>query len=69
LGPVIQAGCGAICPAVGYACEGCRGFVPNANMVSIRSVLAEHGMPEHEIDARLTVFLTYQKEKAAEEES
>lgn len=31
LGPIIQAGCGAICPNNNFPCWGCRGFIPKVN--------------------------------------
>ncbi|MCZ7546785.1 MAG: NADH:ubiquinone oxidoreductase [Anaerolineae bacterium] len=60
LGPIIRAGCDAICPTYGDGCEGCRGMISNPNFDSLREVLAEHGMSEDAIKAKLTMFLTYQ---------
>jgi coenzyme F420-reducing hydrogenase gamma subunit len=69
LGPVIRAGCAAICPAYGYGCEGCRGFVPNANLDSMREVMREAGVSDEEIDSRLHIFLTYQMMQREEQPS
>lgn len=67
LGPVIRAGCAAICPAYGYGCEGCRGLVPHPNLESLRHVMHQAGVPDDEIDSRLRIFMTYQLEHAGEE--
>jgi coenzyme F420-reducing hydrogenase gamma subunit len=60
LGPVVRAGCNAICPAYGDACEGCRGLVSNPNLAAMESVLAEAGLPVEQLMARYTLFGTYQ---------
>jgi sulfhydrogenase subunit delta len=61
LGPITRAGCDAICPTFGDGCEGCRGLISHPNLESIKAVLSEHGMSEEDIDAKMTMFLTYQK--------
>ena len=60
LGPIVRAGCGAICPTYGDGCEGCRGLIPNPNIESLKEVLAEHGLSVEETLAKTTLFLTYQ---------
>lgn len=61
LGPITRAGCQAICPTYGDGCEGCRGLISSPNVESLKQVLVEHGMSEEAIDARMTMFLTYQQ--------
>jgi coenzyme F420-reducing hydrogenase gamma subunit len=60
LGPMIRAGCNAICPTYGDSCEGCRGLIPNPNIESLKQVLAEHGLSFEATQAMMTQFLTYQ---------
>jgi coenzyme F420-reducing hydrogenase gamma subunit len=69
LGPVVRAGCDAICPTYGDGCEGCRGFIPHPNEDAMKDVLAEAGLTVEEVMSRLTMFNTYQlQEQWAEEE-
>jgi hypothetical protein len=53
LGPVTQAGCGAICPAYNRECFGCFGPQERPNVVSLCGHYAEAG-----IDANHLVRLT-----------
>lgn len=61
LGPITRAGCKAICPSYGDGCEGCRGLIPEANIESLKYVLRDRGMTDEDINAKMTMFLTYQK--------
>jgi sulfhydrogenase subunit delta len=58
LGPIIRAGCGALCTTYGVGCEGCRGLIPNPNVDSLKDVMAEHGLSQAMIDAKLSIFTT-----------
>ncbi len=65
LGPVIRAGCGAICPTYGDGCEGCRGLVSNPNADSMRTVLEGAGLMVDDHLPGFTMFGTYQMMKQA----
>ena len=60
LGPVVRAGCGAICPSYGEGCEGCRGLISNPNTDSMRSVLEAAGRTVDELLPGYTMFGTYE---------
>ena len=45
LGPVTQAGCGALCPAHDRACYGCFGPDESANLVSLTGFYEQRGTP------------------------
>jgi len=56
LGPVTQAGCGAICPAFGRGCYGCFGPVASPNTESLIPQLRQLGLTSGGVDR---VFLTF----------
>ena len=56
LGPIIQGGCNARCPATGIPCEGCRGPVPEANVAQELELLRERGFEAKEIESRMSRF-------------
>jgi sulfhydrogenase subunit delta len=59
LGPVVRAGCGALCPSFGVGCAGCRGLVSNPNFSRLQAALQERGLPADEITAKQRLFMSY----------
>jgi coenzyme F420-reducing hydrogenase gamma subunit len=58
LGPVTQAGCGAICPAYGRGCYGCFGPMPGANTQGLEAALRAAGMGDAELARVYRTFNT-----------
>jgi coenzyme F420-reducing hydrogenase gamma subunit len=56
LGPVTQAGCGALCPSYDRGCYGCFGPQDTPNAASLSERLRVHGMDESQV---LRVFRTF----------
>lgn len=62
LGPVTRAGCDAICPRYGAACEGCRGIVSDEALQAFgRNVREQYGVPLEEVLASLRLYGAFQK--------
>jgi coenzyme F420-reducing hydrogenase gamma subunit len=66
LGPVTQAGCGAICPAYARGCYGCFGPMETPNTVSLSKRLRVLGMSD---PALVRVFRTFNAKAPAFEEA
>jgi len=49
LGPVTQAGCGALCPSVARGCYGCFGPQDSANMTGMTDRLLAAGVPADDV--------------------
>ncbi len=56
LGPVTQAGCGALCPAYGRGCYGCYGPMESANTASLAEQFRRLGRSEEEIQRAFRNF-------------
>jgi coenzyme F420-reducing hydrogenase gamma subunit len=62
LGPVTQAGCGAICPAYNRGCYGCYGPMETPNAASLTDRLRQLGMDDRAIQR---VYRTFNAEAPA----
>ncbi len=49
LGPVTQAGCGALCPAYDRGCFGCFGPMESPNTAALRETWRGHGVPDADL--------------------
>jgi sulfhydrogenase subunit delta len=56
LGPITQAGCGALCPKWGRGCYGCFGPSESANLDQLRAVLKRTGLGDDEVVRELRKF-------------
>ena len=60
LGSITRAGCSAICPTYGQACDGCRGMVSNPNIYGLSQAVYEHGLDRETLDDKIKIFQTCQ---------
>jgi coenzyme F420-reducing hydrogenase gamma subunit len=56
LGPLARAGCGAICPSNGVACEACRGTIDNPNKNAMHEILQKYNFTIEEIKRKINIF-------------
>jgi len=59
LGPVIRAGCGAICITSGRFCWGCRGLVDEPNTESEKEILTKYGLSVDQIVEKFKIYNSY----------
>jgi sulfhydrogenase subunit delta len=59
LGPVTQAGCGALCPSFHRGCYGCFGPMENPNTPSLAACFLEGGMTHREVMLAFRGFNAY----------
>lgn len=62
LGPITQAGCGAICPAYNRGCYGCFGPAESANVDALASWWARLGVGDEDVVRALRTFNAYAPE-------
>ncbi len=55
-GSLTRSGCGAICPAYGESCCGCRGLLPSAPIDELVEILEGKGISREETVVRLNQF-------------
>lgn len=59
LGPVIRAGCNAVCVTGGRFCWGCRGLVDEPNRDSEKEILSKNGLTAGQVVERFKIYNTY----------
>ena len=58
LGPVIRAGCNAICVSSGRYCWGCRGLVDDPNIASQKDILEKYGLTVEQVIEKFKIYNT-----------
>ncbi len=58
LGPVVRAGCNAVCTSSGGVCIGCRGLIPNPNINSQKDIMQKYGLDMKRIIDSVNLFMT-----------
>jgi sulfhydrogenase subunit delta len=56
MGPVISAGCGAICPTLGRICEGCFGPMSNPNAAALADIFKSIGLSDADIKRKFRKY-------------
>ena len=60
LGPIVRAGCDALCPSLNRGCEGCRGMVADANLMEQIEIMKKMKFSKEEIIRKLRIFAANQ---------
>jgi len=60
LGPIVRAGCDALCPSLNRGCEGCRGMVVDANLMEQIEIMKKMKFSREEIIRKLRIFAANQ---------
>jgi len=61
MGPVTYAGCGAPCPSIRAACDGCRGPLPDGNVGQEIKLLLDHGISKEDIKRMFSKYASSSK--------
>ena len=56
LGPITRAGCDAICPTHGSACEGCRGILKKPQVECVMDILKRYDLTYDEMKRKCTMY-------------